>query len=458
MWKNSRLLLFATTLAALSGCALYGPDYKKPAINTPVQWQSPDALTQTSEKNLSIIAWWQAFDDPQLSLLMDQALANNNNIQTAIGNVIAAQGQLEQVQWSWVPSLNAIAGYTNTSASMLNSGYNVGFVPSYAFNLFQFMRSKEWATANLASANAAKDAMRLTVISQTAAGYFSYLAQSTLQQQQQQLVTDLKQLLFLSKIQYEKGLISLYTLQNYEQQYATASAALPIIQHNVVVSRNALRLLLNKNPGEIAKDKAFMSLKSDAIIPVNLPSTVLKNRPDVREAEQNLIAANANIGVATAIFFPSITLTGALGSASDQLGSLFSSGSDFWNHETLLNAPIVSPETYGQIKQAKGVYYAAYAQYIQTVRAAFESVDNDLSAHAKYYTRLQEQIRNTRSAQEAYNLAKISYEKGLYSYPTLLTNKITLDNAAITLIQAKLNQLNTIVQLYQDLGGGYAAT
>ncbi len=450
------LLMITLSCFLLNSCALYGPQYKKPVIETPTQWNSPDKLAHLDNNdNLPMLAWWQIFNDPQLTYLMNTALEQNNDIHIAMGNVIAAQGQLEQIEFSWIPSLNGAVGYTNTTANMLNKGYNAGFLPSYAFNLFQYMRSKEFATANLASANAAKDAVRLSIISQTAAGYFSYSAQSYLLTQQEQLVNDLKNLLFLSKVQYHKGFISLYVLQQYEQQYAQAKADLPIIQQNIVISRNALRLLLNQNPGKITLGLPFMDLKSKDIIPVNLPSKVLENRPDIREAEQNLIAANANIGVATSTFFPSITLTGGLGSASDSLHNLFSSGSDFWNHETLLNTPLLSPETYGQIKQAKGQYYSAYYQYIQTVKAAFQSVDNDLSAHDKYYASFMEQTHYYDSSKTAYDLASMSYEKGLYSYPTVLQNKIQLDNAKIALAKSKLAQLNTIVQLYEDLGGGY---
>lgn len=454
MKKNAELLLFsALTISVVSGC--YGPDYRKPPINMPVKWNSSDKLSQTSHANLPMMAWWEQFHDPQLSFLVSKALQNNNDIHAAIGNVMAAKGQLESVQFSWMPSVNGIFGHTNTKVSMLNPGYNADFLPSYAFNLFQFIRSKEYAQANVASANAAKDAVRLSIISQTVGGYFSYLAQSELENQQKQLVSDLKNLLFLSKKQYEKGFISLYVLQQYEQQYAQAKADLPIIQNNIVVSRNALRLLLNENPGPIQKGSNFMNLKSKNIIPVNLPSKVLQNRPDVREAEQNLVAANANIGIAETTFFPSITLTGAAGSASDQLSGLFSSSSDFWNHATMIDMPLLSPQTYGQIKQAKGEYYATYHQYIQTVRTAFQSVDNDLSAHDKYYTSFMEQMQYYDSTRKAYDLAKISYEKGLYSYPTVLQNKVQLDDAAIMLTKSKLAQLNTIVQLYQDLGGGY---
>jgi multidrug efflux system outer membrane protein len=458
MQRNVRFLFFYTLIiSVISGCALYGPIYTKPKVNLPSQWNSTDQLSHIGQECLPLMAWWKGFNDPQLSALIEQAIKRNDLIQAAIGNIIAAQGQLIQIQFSWLPAVDALLlGYSSVNAALVVAGYSSGFIPTYAFNLFQFIRSNEWARANVAAARAARDAVILTIISQTAGSYFTYLGQNTLMKQQKQLVADLKALLTLSQMQYAQGLISLYTLQQYEQQYDKANADLPIIEHNVVVIRNALKLLLNENPGTIDIEYKFMHLKSNGIIPTNLPSQVLRNRPDVREAEQKLIAANANIGIATSTFFPSISLIGVGATNSPQLSHLFSGGTDYWNHQTFLTMPLLAPTVSGQIKQARGLYYAAYSNYIQTVRAAFKSVDNDLSAHQQYFKSLLAQTQNYASSKKAYDLAKVSYQQGLYSYPTLLMNKINLDNASIDLTKAKLAQLITIVQLYQDLGGGYA--
>lgn len=454
MFLNKNILLFLLTLA-LVGCGLFGPTYKKPDTNAPASWNSRDYLSKSSNTNLPELAWWTKFNDPQLSYLIESALQNNNNIQIAVGNVKAAAGQLKQVEYSWIPNISAIAGYTNATANLMNPGYGVGLLPSYSLNVFQLINSTKYAKANLAAVKAAKDAMRLMVITQTSGGYFAYLGQDYLLTLQKQLVSDLADLLRLSKIEYTKGLISLYTLQSYEQQYEKAVAEIPIIQNNVVKAQNALRLLMNQNPGEIKRGIAFMNIKSDSIIPVNLPSKVLLNRPDVQQSEQQLIAANANVGVATSTFFPTVSLTDAAGFASPQLNQLFTNGNEFWNSQIAVSMPILSFSTYGQIEQAKGGYYAAYYNYIQTVRSAFAAVDNDLSAHDKFIRSLKTQFKNYDSSKIAYDLAKISYEKGLYSYPTLLSNKVTMDNASILVTQSKIAQLNTIVQLYQDLAGGY---
>lgn len=454
MLRNKNLLLI-TFLVCLAGCGLFGPTYTKPESNAPQAWNSSDYLSVAESTNLPQLAWWTKFNDPQLNYLVESALKNNNNIQVAVGNVQAAAGQLKQIEYTWIPNLSAVAGNTNSPINFLNSGYVAGFMPSYSINIFQLINSTKFAKANLAAAKAAQDTVRLTVISQASGGYFAYLGQDYLLTLQKQLVADLSDLLRLSKLQYDKGLISLYTLQSYEQQYEQAQAQVPILQNNVVMAQNSLRLLLNENPGEIKRGTEFMAIKSDDIVPVNLPSLVLRNRPDVQQSEQQLIAANANIGVATSTFFPTISLTGSTGFASSQLQQLFTTGNDFWNREAVATMPILSFSTYGQIEQAKGGYYAAYYSYIQTVRSAFAAVDNDLSSHDKLAKSLVTKFKNYDSSKVAYELASVSYDKGLYSLPTLLTNKVTMDNAAILVAQSKLSQLNTIVQLYQDLASGY---
>lgn len=437
----------------ISGCAIWGPSYSKPDTSNPKEFPSRDILAVTESANLPAMAWWKSFKDPVLNQLIESALKNNNNIQSAIGNILAAQGQLQQIQSAWIPTASVSAGYQRQA--IIGEGYNLGITPSYSFNLFQLIRGIEYAEANYAAQKAAKDAVRLTVISQVAGGYFTLRGQDYLLQLQEQLVKDLGEILDLSKIEYQKGLISLYQLQQYEQQYDNAKAQIPVLQSNIVASQNTLKVLLNENPGDVKRGVEFMQFNSYGVIPANLPSQVLRNRPDIQQSEQQLIAANANIGIATSMFFPSISLTGTLGSSSQQISQLFTSASNFWAETISAAIPILNFSIYGQINQARGQYYTAYYNYIQTVRNAFASVDSDLAAHDELTKSFMIQNKAYDSSELAYKLANSSYKEGLYSKPTLLNNAVTMDNAAITLARNKQSQLNTIVQLYQDLGGGY---
>ncbi|RTK92914.1 MAG: efflux transporter outer membrane subunit [Neisseriaceae bacterium] len=451
--KLRNVLLLASLGAAFAGCGLFGPSYNKPNTQNPDEFQSRDVLAVNESANLPMMAWWEKFDDHQLNYLIESALANNNNIQAAVGNVVAAQGFLRQIQFAWIPTAGISAGYNERS--LIAQGYNFQATPSYSLNIFQQIRSQEYAKANYEAVLAAKDTVRLSVISATTAGYFTLLGQDYQLQLQKQLVEDLKGLYNFGKLQYEEGLISLYQLQSYEQDYENANAQVPIIENNIVASQNALRVLLNQNPGDIKRGVKFNELNSYGVIPINLPSQVLRNRPDVRQAEQQLIAANANIGIATSSFFPSINLTGLGGSASDALSNLFSAGTDYWVDAASVSMPFLNFGIYGQIQQAKGQYYAAYYNYLQTVRSAFASVDNDLSAHQQLTVSLKTQTKAYDSSVRAYKFAETSFHDGLYSKPQLLQNAVVMDKAALVLQQSKLQQLGTIVQLYQDLGGGY---
>lgn len=452
MYFRNFISLFALG-TILVGCAVYGPSYSKPNTNDPANWQSRDLLAVTESENLPALAWWKSFNDPQLNALIESALRNNNNIQAAIGNIIAAQGQLRQVQFNWIPTDSNAISYN--SVALAGEGYSFSTTPAYTLNVFQQIRSQDYAKANYEAMRAAKDAVRLGIISQTVSGYFTLLGQDYQLQLQKQLAEDLKELLVLSKAEYAAGYISLYTLQQYVQNYEQANAQIPIIENNIVASQNALRLLLNENPGSIKRGLKFTQLNSYGVIPANLPSQVLRNRPDIRQAEQQLIAANANIGVATSMFFPSITLTGTAGIATDALNDLFSNYTTYWIKTASITMPFLNLSIYGQITQAKGQYYNAYYNYIQTVRSAFESVDNDLSAHQQLTVSLNTQTRYYDSAKLAYRLAESNFSEGLYSKPNLLQNAVTMDNAALAVQQSKLQQLGTIIQLYQDLGGGY---
>ncbi len=452
--RTQNLVAILALSGLVTGCGLFGPSYSHPNTGDPKEFPSRDLLSLNESTNLPALSWWKSFNDQQLNNLMESALRNNNNIQNAIGNIIAAQGQLRQVQFAWIPTGSAAGGYQ--ARSLAGQGYYFSGTPSYSLNVFQQIRSQQYASANYQSVIAAKDTVRLSVISQIATGYFTLRGQDYQLQLQQQLVKDSGDLLALSKLEYADGLISLYQLQSYEQNYQSAAAQIPLIKNNIVASRNALRLLLNQNPGDIVRGKKFMDINSYGVIPTNLPSTVLRNRPDVVQAEQQLIGANANIGVATSTFFPSISLTGTGGTAASGLSGLFAPANDFWIEAASVTMPILNFGIYGQIEQAKGSYYAAYYNYLQVVRSAFAAVDNDLSAHQQLTISMDEQIKAYNATALAYKLAQDSYKEGLYSKPTLLQNAITMDNAAIVVEQSKLQQLGTIVQLYQDLGGGYA--
>lgn len=448
----------------LGGCSVWGPDYQAPSSEAPGAWRSKDPYAAMVAARVPEMAWWNKFRDPLLQRLVDKALAQNNNIQSAIGGVFKAKAILQQIEMNWVPTINVGAGYMSTVHDRNDTTYatlpfpgafTAGFIPNYSLNILQQLRNQEQAEANIASAVAAKNAVRLAVIGQVVGSYFSLREEEYRLEQQKQLVKALQEVVAKYSEAHREGLISFFTLQQYELELAKANAELPIIEFNIVRLSNAIHVLLNENPGTIAPGQPFMELQHKGIVTANLPSTVLKNRPDVIHAAAVLKQANANIGVNTSIFFPTVKLTTPLGLASNSLSNLFTAKDSYWQYQGGINMPIVNLGAFGAIKSAKAQYYADYYAYQETVRAAFAAVDSDLSSHQKYTDSLERMLDFYRTTTRRYENEQLRYQEGLVGRPHLLALRVTMNQAAIQTAQSKLSQLLSIVTLYQDLGGGY---
>lgn len=465
-------LAIAGTTIALTGCSLFGPDYKQPVVDTPQTWaHANESGLSDAQSNLSDVSWWEKFNDPVLNDLINQALENNNNIQMAIGNINVASAQLKQVNLAWIPTID-LGGAISTGQALNLTGippiggasvpgtsdftfYQGGIVPIYSLNIFKQLKQADVAKINLEANKAAKDAVRLTVISQVAGSYFSFLALKEQQEEQKQLIADLTEVSRLTNIQYKNGMATLNDVQQYEVQLQNAKMSLPNIEDNIAHTQNALKVLINKNPGDIIAANKFENIKTTNKIPGNMPSSVLRNRPDILQAEEQLKAANANIAVAYSNYFPSITLTSPVGAFSSQLTSLFNPSGDFWAATVAVNMPILNLGINQLVKKSKAQYYVAYYNYIQTVRNAFAEVDNNLSTYG--------QLQNKRSSvDKMYTATKLNadlnqknYKLGYISYPESLASKISLDNNKMIITQTKLQQLQSIVTVYQSMAGGY---
>ena len=258
-----------------------------------------------------------------------------------------------------------------------------------------------------------------------------------------------------TQIKVANGVASKMDLRQIEQSLDNLKSQIPLIQDNIVQTQNALQVLMNKNPAKIMTQNNFDNIKTNGVIPVNVPSSVLQNRPDVIAAEYTLEVSNTKIGVAKSAFFPSIMLVSPVGASSFELSSLFKGSSDFWTAQIMASIPLLNLGAYADIKQSKAGYYTAYYNYIQTVKTAFAQVDNGLSKHQTVDKVYQYQQNSLNSVKDLYELSQIQYHNGLASYADTLNFKLNLDTAQLNLNQAKMNQLNSIVNLYQVLGGGY---
>ena len=450
--------------ALLSGCAIWGPDYEKPPVAPPGQWESKDSRAAISAKQITEMAWWGKYRDPLLMTLVQKALDQNNTIQSAIGTIYKTRAILQQIQMNWVPTVNAGAGYISTDHQVDNStfsslpfpAFTAGFIPNYSLNILQQLRNQEQAEANIAASVAAKNAVRLVVIGQVVGSYFGLREEEYRLTQQKQLVTNLKAIVDRYTEAHREGLISFFTLQQYQIELARAEVEVPVIEYNIVRLGNAIHALLNENPGPIAPPaQPYLQIEYKGIISANLPSTILKNRPDVVLAEAVLRQSSANIGVNTTFFFPTLRLTTPLGLASSSLNQLTHTQNSYWQYQGGINMPILNLGAFGAIKSAKAQYYSDYYAYIDTLRNAFASVDSALASHQKYTESLDQILVFFHTTQDRLGNEQARYDGGLVPYPSVLALKVNLNQAAIQAAQSKLAQLMSVVNLYQDMGGGY---
>jgi outer membrane protein TolC len=337
------------------------------------------------------------------------------------------------------------------------NGAFAGFVPSYSFNVFANISQTKLAQATLELQKAAYNSTRLTVIGQVSGGYFNLLAQKRQLIIQQQLIDDVKELSRLEMIQVKNGAADMTAIAQYDQQIASYQAQIPAILNAIAQTENAIQVLINQNPGPIVTNGSIDKLNIESIIPSYLSSSVLRNRPDIIQAEGNLRIANANVAVANSMFFPSINITGFGGGMTSAFAQLLNLSTGFWTVAALASMPIIDASSYEQVKAQKGSYYAAYYSYINTVKSAFQNVDNNLTNKQNMDKVYAETYKSYLAADEYYRLTQIQYNYGTSSMTNVVQAQQTLDNVKLYLLQAKAKQLDAIVQVYQALAGGYAA-
>jgi NodT family efflux transporter outer membrane factor (OMF) lipoprotein len=472
-----QIISFSLLSFTVYGCSIFAPEYQQPNVVAPTQFKS--GIIVESSTQLSSLQWWQKFNDPLLNKMIIQALKNNNQIKMAQSNILQAQAQLKMANYAWVPTLNfSTMGMTGNNyatnftpqgslskslsgGNLANSNFNLwqgGFVPNYTFNVFANINQYRLAKANLELQQATLNAMRISVISQISGGYFMLLG---LQQQlllQRDLVNNLTELSKLQQIKINAGSSDFTQLRLLQQEMDDAKTQIPQLEYSISSTENALKILLGENPGKISVSQNLNNYDLVNIIPAKLSSTILKNRPDVLVAEDNLKLANANVGLANSLFFPTISLTGNIGQASVALKNLFSLGTGFWFVQAAANMPVLNLGDYEQIKASQGGYYVAYYNYVQTLKAVFADVDNSLTNYQKtneaYLTAHDAYL----AIQDYSKLINVQYNNGAQDQISLINAKLKLNSSALNLNYAKMQQLSTIVQVYQSLAVGYKLT
>jgi multidrug efflux system outer membrane protein len=468
------LLLAFSSTAIWSGCAV-GPNYKRPAVNVPPIYRdaSPDAqaasgqnTTGTAQQSASLgdEKWWDIFQDEELRNLIRTALKNNYDVRIAATRVLEAQAQLGITRADQYPSL-ALGGAIADQRSP-----RIGPVPSFEVSLGQVTASAAWnldfwgryrrateaARANLLANEWARKQVMATLVANVAASYF-VLRQLDLQLEiSKRTLSSRGESLKLTQTLEQHGINSLLDVRQSEQLVYTAAETVPDFERQIAQQENAISVLLGKNPGDIPRGLKLTEQPHAPEVPAGLASALLERRPDIREAEQNLISANAQIGVARSAYFPQISLTGSAGFETPALTSLFTGPAGLWTFAGSLTQPIFEG---GRIKSNVRFTEAQREQFLltyqQTIQGAFRDVSNGLIAYRKdrEFRIQQEQLLN--SAQDAARLSEVRFKAGTTDYLEVLTNETNSFTAALGLAQAQGNELIALVQLYQALGGGW---
>lgn len=450
-------------LALASGCTV-GPDYLRPQINTPAAYRFEDKEARDTANT----EWWKQFQDPVLEALILDALLNNKNIKLAAANVEKAAGVLTQTRSPLFPQFDYSGSGTRQRASELGATPVPPSVPnpqttyqllanaSWEIDLWgRIRRLSESAQADLLATEEAKRGIILSLVSSVASSYIQLLGLDMQLMIARRTLGTYAESVRLFELQFKYGQVSQMNLEQARTQYETAAGTIPQVESQIAQTENALSVLLGRNPGPIERGRTIFELTIPTI-PAGLPSDLLVNRPDIRQAEQNLIAANAQIGAARALYYPTISLTGAFGGSSTDLSNLFNGSARVWSYAGSVTGPIFTAGGIsGQVKQAEAGRKAALITYESAIQNAFADVENALVARLKLADQLRAQERLVKANKEYARLAQLQYQGGYSTYLTVLSSEQQLFTAELNQAQFLSSAFISYVNLYKAMGGGW---
>jgi len=478
--QSFSFIAFLVLIAGLTGCTV-GPHYKRPAVDVPGTYRGATAGAPKTEaqpdqdqaeppkaastaQSLGDEKWWEVFQDPQLQDLIHTALKKNYDVRIAATRVLQAQAQLRITRANQLPSVSAGGDVFNERSPKL------GPIPSYkvtegevygsaSWNLDfwgKYRRATEAARATLLSNQWAQKEVMATLVADLATTYFQLreldfeleISQSTLDKRRESLQ--------LTQTLEQHGIDTLSDVREAEQLVYTAATKVTDLERQIAQQENAVSILLGNNPGDVPRGLKITEQPHVPEVPAGIPSSLLERRPDILEAEANLMAANAKIGVARAAYFPSISLTGTAGFESSALNSLFTGSAGIWTVAGSLAQPIFEGgRLKANVRYAEAQHEQMLLAYEQTIQGAFKDVSNALIAYRKYREYRIEQEQLVESARDAARLSHTRFRAGTAAYLEVLTNETNAFSYELQLAQVRGNELTSLVQLYQALGGGW---
>ncbi|MGI9071871.1 MAG: efflux transporter outer membrane subunit [Bryobacteraceae bacterium] len=456
----------AVAAALLLSSCLVGPNYKRPPVTVPATYRAPQQNQPMTADSLGDEKWWSVFHDQELQKLIRTALQRNYNVQIAANRVLQERAQLTITRADEFPSISGgptLTGVRSTSIPGVFSGYQyvapeVTLSASWAPDFWgRYRRATEAARANLVAAEWNQRAVLSTLVSNVATAYFQLRELDLALEIAHRTLASRQQSLRITETLEQGGATSMEDVRQAQQLVETAAGIISDTERQMQQQENQISILLGQNPTEISRGEKLTGQEPlPQTVPAGLPSSLLERRPDIRQAEQQLIAANAEIGVAKAQLFPQISLTGSGGFESIGLHNLFTLSDGIWNFTGAAVQPIFEGgRLRANVRLAEAQQQQMVLSYKQIIQQAFNDVSNALIAYQKYRQYREHQDLLTHYAEDAANLSDVRYRGGVTSYLEVLTSQTNYFSAELTLAQARLNERLSLVQLYNALGGGW---
>jgi len=463
---TSMRILSCGFLLILTSCMTVGPDYRRPSIDTPASWR----FEEKGGRDLANTAWWEQFNDPVLNGLVHTALEENKDLLIATARIEEFFGRYFSTRGDQFPSAGGNADAFrqrqsekafvrvdgkdnpfNTYDAFLSGTWEIDFWG-------KFRRATEAARAELLGTEEARRTVVLTLVSAVAAAYVDIRALDKQLEITVRTADTRRDTLDLFQLRFQNGVISEVDLSQAESEYEDAMARIPDVERAIGQTENALSVLLGRNPGPIPRGLTLDELILPAV-PAGVPSDLLERRPDIRQAEQTLIAANAQIGVARSLYFPTISLTGAFGTSSTSLSNLFTAASRAWSFGVPLSVPIFTAGRIGgEVKAAEAAQQQAVYSYQQTIQNAFREVDDALIDRSKSGQRLDALGRQLKALQNYARLARLRYDEGYTSYLEVLDAERSLFNVELIHTTGQNVLFRSLINIYKSMGGGWVTT
>jgi multidrug efflux system outer membrane protein len=461
------LLVLLMPASLLPGCKV-GPNYRKPVVSVPATYHgpndNPEDQAQEQAASFADLPWWQVFQDSVLQDLIRRTLKQNYDLQTATEKITQARAQLTVTHSNQLPQVS-LAGYGTDERAFSGFPFKTKYATyaadvTFQLDLFgQLRRATESARAQLFSTEYAQKTEILTLVSDVASDYFVLLSLDLQLQITRDTIKTQEDAVKLTRYRLEHGVATKLDVLQAKQVLDTANAQLPELQRQIGLEEDAISILVGDYPHSITRGLRMVDQQLPPEVPAGLPSSLLARRPDISQAEQNLISANAQIGVAKAAFFPQINFTGTGGGAAGRstvFTSLLDTNIGTWGVAGQITQPIFEGgRLRGNLRYAESQQRQSLIAYKQAIQLAFRDVSDALIAYQKYYEVRVAQQNTVQDLSDSVGTSLKRYRGGIATYLEVLDNQRSLFSAQLTLAQDRGNEFQSLVQLYKALGGGW---